>query len=147
MSGESGAAKNPFAKKAAAAPNPFAKQAVAKPLDSIKSTSFFERVDNIELSGAPKGSFGMYSMLVEDKLMSTIMTASVKPKAKPKPKDVGGKQGTLLGMKKVMPPPRAIERDSYASTETEGDYDETLGDETPSGILGESHVSTDERAG
>jgi chromosome transmission fidelity protein 4 len=50
-----GAAKNPFAKKAALGSNPFAKPAVAKPLNAIKSTSFFERVDNIESSGAPKG--------------------------------------------------------------------------------------------
>jgi hypothetical protein len=42
-----GAPKNPFAKKATQA-NPFAKPAVAKPLDSIKSKSFFERVDTIE---------------------------------------------------------------------------------------------------
>jgi hypothetical protein len=30
---------------------------VAKPLDAIKSTSFFERVDDIESSGAPKREF------------------------------------------------------------------------------------------
>lgn len=38
--------KNPFAKRPAS--NPFAKPAVAKPLDSVKSTSFFDRVDDIE---------------------------------------------------------------------------------------------------
>jgi chromosome transmission fidelity protein 4 len=43
--------KNPFAKKEKAA-NPFAKpasvQSTARPLDSVKSTSFFDRVDDIE---------------------------------------------------------------------------------------------------
>ena len=51
-----GASKNPFTKKPPGS-NPFAKPAVAKPLDAIKSTSFFERVDNIESSGASKGEF------------------------------------------------------------------------------------------
>ena len=50
-----GTAKNPFAKKTVPGSNPFAKQATVRPLDALKSTSFFERVDNIELSGAPKG--------------------------------------------------------------------------------------------
>ena len=46
--------KNPFAKRPAGS-NPFARPAVAQPLDTIKSTSFFERVDNIESSGPAKG--------------------------------------------------------------------------------------------
>lgn len=42
------APKNPFAKKPPAS-NPFARPgATAKPLDSVKSTSFFDRVDDIE---------------------------------------------------------------------------------------------------
>jgi len=41
------APKNPFAKKDKPS-NPFAKAAQAKPLDSVKSTSFFDRVDDIE---------------------------------------------------------------------------------------------------
>ncbi len=49
--------KNPFAKKAQP-PNPFAKSAPPpeRALSSIKSTSFFERVDNIE-SGVAKGGY------------------------------------------------------------------------------------------
>lgn len=43
--------KNPFAKKDKPAGNPFAK--AGRALDSVKSTSFFERVDNIESSGRP----------------------------------------------------------------------------------------------
>lgn len=48
---ENTAPKNPFAKKTAGGSNnPFSKptQATAKPLDSVKSTSFFDRVDVIE---------------------------------------------------------------------------------------------------
>ena len=48
--------KNPFAKKSQPSSNPFAKPAAPKPLDAIKSTSFFEGVDNIESSGV-KGEF------------------------------------------------------------------------------------------
>lgn len=70
------APKNPFAKKAAA--NPFAK-GQGRALDGVKSTSFFERVDDIESSGRP---------------------SKRKPAVK---KDKGGaggggKQATLLGM-------------------------------------------------
>ena len=80
------------------------------------------------------------------------------PKAKPK--DVlsvptGGKQTTLFGLKKGMAPriPSPIPRDSFASTETDGEMEETLGDETyqdeslsfgdetRSGVLEESLVS------
>ena len=52
----SGAGKNPFVKKPPGS-NPFAKPAVPRPLDAIKSTSFFDRVDNIESSGVPKGKW------------------------------------------------------------------------------------------
>lgn len=132
-----GTGKNPFAKKAAAASNPFARQAVAKPLDSMKSTSFFERVDNIELSGVPKGTSALLNRVHQ--LIGT--SASSKPKPKAKPKDAGGKQATLVGMKKGMPPPRAAERESFGSTVTEGDCEETMRSEVPAGILEESQVS------
>ncbi|EIW71228.1 hypothetical protein TREMEDRAFT_28047 [Tremella mesenterica DSM 1558] len=52
LSFSSEAPKNPFAKKTHG--NPFAKAATARPLDAIKSTSFFDRVDDIEASGMTK---------------------------------------------------------------------------------------------
>jgi len=111
---------------------------VAKPLDAMKSTSFFERVDNIELSGAPKGALpsGITSIVAE------CDSASTKPKAKSsKPKEANGKQATLFGMKKGMPPPRAITRESFESTETEEGSDDTLRDDIPPGVLEESQVN------
>ncbi|OWZ76111.1 chromosome transmission fidelity protein 4 [Cryptococcus neoformans Tu401-1] len=51
------AAKNPFASRKSNVPasNPFAKGSNGgKPLDAIKSTSFFDRVDDLESNGAPK---------------------------------------------------------------------------------------------
>jgi chromosome transmission fidelity protein 4 len=74
-------AKNPFAKKPPAS-NPFAKPALptgTKALEASKSTSFFERVDNIESSGVGAG---------------------VKTTRHPKRKESGGgKQQTLFPMK------------------------------------------------
>lgn len=57
----------------------------------------------------------------------------------PDPK-TGGKQTTLSGLKKGMAPPRPVHQDSTGSTETEGDYEETMRDEVPAGILKESLV-------
>jgi hypothetical protein len=58
----------------------------------------------------------------------------------------GGKQATLFGMKKGMPPPKAVTRDSMVSTETERDeeeetLEETQTDDRPARILQESQVS------
>lgn len=97
---EPAAAKNPFAKKAAG--NPFAKPAVAKPLDAIKSTSFFDRVDTIESSGAAAGG------------------AAKKPKHKktapaPAPTDKAGGQQTLFSYNKPSLGPKG----SIAMTETD----------------------------
>ncbi|ORY30355.1 hypothetical protein BCR39DRAFT_529347 [Naematelia encephala] len=114
--GSSLGAKNPFAKKIQGS-NPFAKAAVAKPLDAIKSTSFFERVDDIELSGVPKSA----------KPRITKKTAVEKPGQ--------GKQTTLLGMKKMAAPPRA-ESGTEASDMEETQRD----DDVPSGVLEESQV-------
>ncbi|KAL1411681.1 DNA polymerase alpha accessory factor Mcl1 [Vanrija albida] len=90
--------KNPFAKKPPGS-NPFAKPAVAKPLDSVKSTSFFERVDTIE--GAKGG----------------------KPKAKavPLPTKASGKQTTLFGFPPSSNSQRrpAIKQRESILTETE----------------------------
>ncbi|WWC59498.1 uncharacterized protein I303_102054 [Kwoniella dejecticola CBS 10117] len=131
------APKNPFAKKAMGS-NPFAKPASgSKPLDQVKSTSFFDRVDDINMSGAPK--------------------TSGKPKAmskgsKGKESHGLGKQTTLFGAgmtKQPQRPPAAplpqTTADSFVSTETEGDYEETqLEDEetvdSRPGILEESNV-------
>lgn len=65
---------------------------------------------------------------------------SAKPKAKPKPKEAGGKQATLFGMKNGMPPPPAFTRESFESTETEEDCEETMRDDVPRRILEESQV-------
>ncbi|WVR04655.1 hypothetical protein IAU60_001666 [Kwoniella sp. DSM 27419] len=134
-SAPSTAPKNPFAKKAAAG-NPFAKPASGhKPLDSVKSTSFFDRVDDIQASGAPRASA---------KSKPTLN----KGKGKEAP---NGKQTTLFGAgvtKRPAPVPVPFGKgaaDSYASTETEGDeFEETqVGDDEESdraGILVESTV-------
>ncbi|WVQ98084.1 hypothetical protein IAU59_005206 [Kwoniella sp. CBS 9459] len=132
----SAAPKNPFARKAAAGSNPFSKPAGNHtPLDSVKSTSFFDRVDDIQASGASK--------------------ASVRPKpslAKGKGKEIAnGKQSTLFGSgvtKKPAPVPlQQGTMDSFASTETEGEgeggeteFDETLQESEPVGILEESNI-------
>lgn len=97
------APKNPFAKRPAA--NPFAKAAVARPLDSIKSTSFFDRVDDIEAKDA-KG---------------------IRPKSKAADKrkpsgQSGPKQTTLFGMGPKRP--AAVTKESYLSTTTEGETEE-----------------------
>jgi len=111
-------AKNPFAKKAAVS-NPFAKPAATRALDSIKSTSFFDRVDNIEASGVSK--------------------AAARSKPKKTESKASGKQTTLLGMQKMAPPkPVLSHHDSLASTETESEFDET-GDGL-AGVLQESQV-------
>ncbi|KLT43277.1 WD40 repeat-like protein [Cutaneotrichosporon oleaginosum] len=88
------ARSNPFAKRAGG--NPFAKAAVARPLDSIKSTSFFDRVDDIEAKGPqpPKRS---------------------KMGKGTKPEERGPKQTTLFGMRK----PAQVAKDSYATEATE----------------------------
>ena len=70
-----------------------------------------------------------------------MAAASARSKAKPKRKDVEGKQATLLGMNKAMPPPRTVEPESAGPMETDGVLDETLRDETPVEILEESQVS------
>nr|XP_019008454.1 chromosome transmission fidelity protein 4 [Kwoniella pini CBS 10737]OCF47235.1 chromosome transmission fidelity protein 4 [Kwoniella pini CBS 10737] len=129
------APKNPFAKKAMGS-NPFAKSSGgSKPLDQVKSTSFFDRVDDINLSGAPK--------------------VSAKPRnpVKVKGKDTNGlgKQTTLFGagVTKQRPPPAPLPKsttDSFVSTETEGDYEVTQLEEDEEtvesrpGILEESNV-------
>ncbi|KAK4685805.1 chromosome transmission fidelity protein 4, partial [Tremellales sp. Uapishka_1] len=120
------APKNPFAKKPPPS-NPFAKAAVAKPLDSVKSTSFFERVDNIEQDTRTKAS------------------------AKPKPsKGKGGKQTTLFGLpgadkekSRMMPPkpPQPFHMDSSVSTETDGsEFEETQTQTDDRSILEETQV-------
>ena len=67
--------------------------------------------------------------------------ASAKAKRKPKAKTAGGKQATLFGLKKGMPPPKAITGESLDSLETEEDFEETMRDDPSSGILEESMVS------
>ncbi|KAK8847432.1 hypothetical protein IAR55_005290 [Kwoniella newhampshirensis] len=129
------ALKNPFAKKQAGS-NPFAKPSGgSKPLDAIKSTSFFERVDNIELSGAPKAS-------AKTKNGATS-------KGKSKDANGAGKQTTLFGAgvtKKSLPVP--VPKQSGESFTTEmneeetEDVEETMRDDSPptTGILEESNV-------
>ncbi|BEJ14934.1 hypothetical protein CspHIS471_0407010 [Cutaneotrichosporon sp. HIS471] len=93
-------AKNPFAKRAG---NPFAKAAVARPLDSIKSTSFFDRVDDIEAKGP----------------------IPVKKGKKARKEEKGPKQTTLFGMR------RPVAKDSYASiTEDEEEVERDPLEET-----------------
>lgn len=74
---KSEAPKNPFAKKPPAS-NPFAKPgAGAKPLDSVKSTSFFDRVDDIE---AHKPKSRKLAMTAKDKSKQTSLSfAKSKP--------------------------------------------------------------------
>lgn len=87
-------AKNPFTKRGGG--NPFAKAAVARPLDSIKSTSFFDRVDDIEAKGPQKkGKLGKGVNRAEDK---------------------GPKQTTLFSVRRPAP----VAQDSFASI-TEGE--------------------------
>nr|XP_031860604.1 uncharacterized protein CI109_003935 [Kwoniella shandongensis]KAA5527676.1 hypothetical protein CI109_003935 [Kwoniella shandongensis] len=124
------APKNPFAKKQAGS-NPFAKPSGGgKALDAIKSTSFFERVDNIESSGAPK---------------------SAKPKTggvgKVKGKEATGKQTTLFGAG-VTKRPAPAPKQSGESFSTEVDdedtqeVEETMRDDSPpaTGVLEESNI-------
>lgn len=74
---KSEAPKNPFAKKPPAA-NPFAKSAaVAKPLDSVKSTSFFDRVDDIE---AHKPKSRKVAPSAKDKSKQTALSFASKSK-------------------------------------------------------------------
>jgi len=91
-------AKNPFAKKSGG--NPFAKPAIAKPLDAIKSTSFFDRVDTIESSGPP-----------------------VVPRSKPKTKKTTGEGLGQGKQQKLFAPPRPAlaPQESLAMTETDPD--------------------------
>ena len=128
----SSAPKNPFAKKASS--NPFTKPASAKPLDAVKSTSFFDRVDELETGGGAKGA-----------------KRAKRDKAEKGEKGAGPKQSTLFGMKKgnvTRPPPAPIqaEPESLASTVTEtGDDEEDAEEETqgsyaPAGVLEESMV-------
>lgn len=110
---------------------------MAKPLDAVKSTSFFDRVDNIEMSGAPKGgfSFTFFGCFVGRVLMIVEKGTRPRKKKEPEAKEGKGKQTTLLGMKKTMPPPRP-----QMSGDTEMD-EETQGDEVPFGVLEDSLVS------
>ncbi|ORX33917.1 hypothetical protein BD324DRAFT_584077 [Kockovaella imperatae] len=123
--------KNPFAKKSAPGSNPFAKPAVARPLDAIKSTSFFERVDNIESSGVAKSK---QSSCHRVKDVKAVAAGS------------GGKQTTLLGMKKptsgaTRPPLQA--QDSLATEIGEEDsYEDNV---VAVGVLEESNVRLLER--
>ncbi|OCF45863.1 chromosome transmission fidelity protein 4 [Kwoniella heveanensis CBS 569] len=136
----SAAPKNPFAKKAAGS-NPFSKptgSANHTPLDSVKSTSFFDRVDNIQASGAPKASTKPKPSLAKGKGKETVIA--------------NGKQTTLFGAGVTKKPaPAPLQRgtmDSFASTETEGEggqteFEETLReqeDSEPVGILEDSNV-------
>ncbi|WRT64744.1 uncharacterized protein IL334_001678 [Kwoniella shivajii] len=121
------APKNPFAKKAVGS-NPFAKPSggTGKQLENIKSTSFFERVDDINSSGISKSS------------------TKSKPIPKTKGKEANGKQTTLFGAGVTKRPAPKTTADSFVSTETEGDEEETQRDEEEdertTGILEESNV-------
>ena len=104
------APKNPFAKKSAPS-NPFAKPAVAKPLDSVKSQSFFERVDDIE-TGKPK--------------TKAKMAKGLNGHA------ANGKQTTLVGVKKKQDTLSSLEDEDGESQETPSAriLEESLGQET-----------------
>ncbi|WWC86877.1 uncharacterized protein L201_001756 [Kwoniella dendrophila CBS 6074] len=133
------APKNPFAKKALGS-NPFAKPSPGtKPLDQVKSTSFFDRVDDINSSGVSKAP--------------TKSKMSSKGAVKGKEANGTGKQTTLFGAGVTQrPAPAPLPKstaDSFVSTETEGDYEETQQDdedeeeetvEHRGGILEESNV-------
>ncbi|WWD07638.1 hypothetical protein V865_005739 [Kwoniella europaea PYCC6329] len=129
------APKNPFAKKPAGS-NPFARPATgSKPLDQVKSTSFFDRVDDINSSGVSKAS------------------AKTKNPLKGKSREIPGtgKQTTLFGAgvtkRPAIVPNSMTTADSFVSTETEDDYEETQREdedeavvESRPGILEESNV-------
>lgn len=141
----SGPAKNPFSKKANG--NPFAKPAVAVPLISIKSTSFFDRVDSIETNGPPKGELA-------DAHLTIGTDICVAKKAGTKAKDgkaaaaaaTNGKQTTLLGMKKAKTVPNSEDIENQgvgvaeSATETQTDDAETQLSEPATHILEESMV-------
>lgn len=124
------APKNPFAKKAGG--NPFAKPAVAKPLDAIKSTSFFDRVDDIESTGPTPGSKPRAKGVKKEKVAETASG--------------GGKQQTLFSLKAA--PSKLGPTESIAMTETDPEETQTMEDESEEmqeaqGVLEDSLVNPD----
>lgn len=121
---------NPFAKRAA---NPFAKAAVARPLDSIKSTSFFDRVEDIEANETV--GLGNNNNRKGEKR---------EKRDKKGGKEVGGlgpKQTTLFGG--MSKRPQVVAKDSFlSSTTTEGgdDGDEYMQVEDRREVLEETVV-------
>ncbi|WVQ83266.1 hypothetical protein IAT38_005405 [Cryptococcus sp. DSM 104549] len=123
----SAAPKNPFAKKAQGS-NPFAKSSGSKPLDAVKSTSFFDKVDTIE-AAPPKPA-----------------KTKAKSKAKENATGPGSKQTTLFGAGMTKKPaakqPVVESPQDEEETQQDEEMEETLGEEDSliTGVLEESNV-------
>lgn len=74
---------------------------MAKPLDAIKSTSFFDRVDTIESSGVGAGATGPKASAKSSKQGGGRLSN----KEGKSGTEGGGKQQTLFSLKSAPPPP------------------------------------------
>lgn len=104
---------NPFARKKprdaapSASPNPFARNGIQKSLSTVKSTSFFEKVD------AAEGKLGLISLRDVPNLMINVSHIENPIKGKKGKRDSRPRQTTLFG----LPPPPANDKPSKKGKE------------------------------